>query len=102
MRRIRLLGGMSRESSAECYRLLNQATRERLGGLRSADCLLRSVDADVEQLRRPCAWHAVAALGSHGLETIGLLAHARVVELAIDSCAPPARLAELERAAHGR
>ena len=42
MKRIGLLGGMSWESSAEYYRLVNEATRERLGGLHSADCLLRS------------------------------------------------------------
>jgi aspartate racemase len=31
MKRIGLLGGMSWESSAECYRLINEATRDRLG-----------------------------------------------------------------------
>jgi aspartate racemase len=57
MKRIGLLGGMSWESSAEYYRLINEATRERLGGLHSADCLLRSVDfADIEQLQRDGAW----------------------------------------------
>ncbi len=57
MKRIGLLGGMSWESSAEYYRLVNQATRERLGGLHSADCLLRSVDfADIEQLQRAGEW----------------------------------------------
>ena len=44
MKRIGLLGGMSWESSAEYYRLINEAMRERFGGLHSADCLLRSVD----------------------------------------------------------
>ena len=44
MKRIGLLGGMSWESSAEYYRLINQATRDRLGGLHSTECLLRSVD----------------------------------------------------------
>ena len=49
MKRIGLLGGMSWESSAEYYRFVNQATRDRLGGLHSADCLLRSVDfAEIE------------------------------------------------------
>lgn len=37
MRTIGLLGGMSWESSIEYYRLLNQAVRERLGGLHSAE-----------------------------------------------------------------
>src|SRR3954454_9711877 len=54
---------MSWESSAEYYRLVNEATRERLGGLHSADCLLRSVDfADVEQLQRAGSWDEAAAL----------------------------------------
>jgi aspartate racemase len=57
MKRIGLLGGMSWDSSAEYYRLINEATRERLGGLHSANCLLRSVDfADIEQLQRDGAW----------------------------------------------
>jgi aspartate racemase len=57
MRRIGLLGGMSWESSAEYYRLINQATRDRLGGLHSADCVLRSVDfAEIEELQRLDAW----------------------------------------------
>jgi aspartate racemase len=57
MKRIGLLGGMSWESSAEYYRLINEATRARLGGLHSADCLLRSVDfAEIEQLQRDGAW----------------------------------------------
>jgi len=44
VRRIGLLGGMSWESSAEYYRLLNVLVRERLGGLASAECLLYSDD----------------------------------------------------------
>jgi len=57
MRRIGLLGGMSWESSAEYYRLVNEATRARLGGLHSADCVLRSVDfAAIEELQRAGAW----------------------------------------------
>jgi aspartate racemase len=39
MKRIGLLGGMSWESSAEYYRLINEATRDRLGELHSADCV---------------------------------------------------------------
>jgi aspartate racemase len=57
MKRIGLLGGMSWESSAEYYRFLNEATRERLGGLHSADCVMRSVDfAPVEELQREGRW----------------------------------------------
>jgi aspartate racemase len=63
MKRIGLLGGMSWESSAEYYRLINEATRDRLGGLHSADCLLRSIDfVDVEQLQRTGDWTRAGAL----------------------------------------
>ena len=63
MKRIGLLGGMSWESSAEYYRLINEATRDRLGGLHSADCLLRSVDfVEVEQLQRAGDWKRAGAL----------------------------------------
>ncbi|MFC0406818.1 aspartate/glutamate racemase family protein [Roseomonas elaeocarpi] len=47
MRRIGLLGGMSFESSALYYRMINEAVRERLGGWHSADILMRSVDFQV-------------------------------------------------------
>jgi aspartate racemase len=57
MKRIGLLGGMSWESSAEYYRIINELLRDRLGGLHSADCVLRSVDfAEIEQLQRAGAW----------------------------------------------
>jgi len=44
MRTVGLLGGMSFEGSATYYRLINEAVRERLGGLNAADLLLRSVN----------------------------------------------------------
>ena len=43
MKRIGLLGGMSWESSIEYYRLVDEAVARRLGGLHSADGVLRSV-----------------------------------------------------------
>lgn len=57
MRRIGLLGGMSWESSAEYYRLLNTLVRERVGGLHSADVVLISVDfAEVEAMQAEGRW----------------------------------------------
>src|SRR5438270_1890152 len=57
MRRIGLIGGMSWESSAEYYRLINEATRARLGGLHSADIVLRSIDfAEIVELQRAGDW----------------------------------------------
>lgn len=57
MKRIGLLGGMSWESTIEYYRLVNELVAEQLGGLHSADCILRSVDfADIELLQREDRW----------------------------------------------
>lgn len=57
MRTIGLIGGMSWESSAEYYRILNETVRARLGGLHSARCLLVSVDfAEIEQLQHSGRW----------------------------------------------
>jgi aspartate racemase len=57
MKRIGLLGGMSWESTAEYYRLVNELVAERLGGLHSADCIMRSVDfAEIEILQREDRW----------------------------------------------
>src|SRR4051812_19995388 len=54
---------MSWESSAVYYQLVNEIVRDRLGGLRSADCLMRSVDfADVEVLQRAGDWDAAGVL----------------------------------------
>ncbi|WP_190130702.1 aspartate/glutamate racemase family protein [Streptomyces mashuensis] len=57
MRTIGLIGGMSWESTAEYYRLLNEFTRDRLGGLHSARCVLHSVDfAEIERLQVEGRW----------------------------------------------
>ena len=70
MLRIGLLGGMSWESTAEYYRLINEMARDRLGGLHSADCLLRSVDfAPIEELQAKGQWEeAGAALAAAAVE----------------------------------
>ncbi|MDP9953712.1 MULTISPECIES: aspartate/glutamate racemase family protein [Streptomyces] len=57
MRTIGLIGGMSWESTAEYYRLINEHTRDRLGGLHSARCVLYSVDfAEIERLQTEGRW----------------------------------------------
>lgn len=59
---IGLIGGMSWESSAEYYRIINQAVRARLGGLRSARCLMWSFDfGEIEALQRAGRWDDAAA-----------------------------------------
>ncbi len=61
MRRIGLIGGLSWESSAEYYRIINQAAQRRLGGLHSADCLLLSFDfAEIEALQVAGDWAAAS------------------------------------------
>jgi aspartate racemase len=50
MKRLGLLGGMSWESTALYYRLLNQRIHQRQGGLSSANLQIRSFD--FEQIRR--------------------------------------------------
>ncbi|WP_392900087.1 aspartate/glutamate racemase family protein [Streptomyces sp. LN699] len=75
MKTIGLLGGMSWESTAEYYRLLNEFTRERLGGLHSARCVLYSVDfAEIEQLQVQGRWDEageVLASAARSLEAAG-------------------------------
>jgi aspartate racemase len=57
VRIIGLIGGMSWESTAEYYRLLNELTRERLGGLHSSRCIVYSVDfAEIERLQVAGEW----------------------------------------------
>ena len=63
MKTIGLIGGMSWESTALYYRILNQEVGRRLGGLHSADVLLHSVDfAPIEELQRAGDWAAAGVL----------------------------------------
>src|SRR5262249_10308183 len=57
MKTIGLLGGMSWESSAVYYRLINEGVAARLGGLHSAQSLMYSVDfEEIEQLQHTNQW----------------------------------------------
>ena len=63
MRTIGLIGGMSWESTAVYYRLINTLVRERLGGLHSADILLRSVDfSGIVALQKAGDWDGAGAV----------------------------------------
>jgi len=63
MRTIGLMGGMSWESSAEYYRIINQEVRRRLGGAHSAKSLMLSVDfAEVERLQHDGQWDRLAVM----------------------------------------
>ena len=57
MKTIGLIGGMSWESSAQYYRIINRAVQDRLGGVHSAKLLLNSVDfGEIEPLQRAGDW----------------------------------------------
>lgn len=75
MRTLGLIGGMSWVSTAEYYRLLNEAVAERCGGLHSAKLVLASVDfAEIEELKLAGDWGAVAdrlATAGARLESVG-------------------------------
>jgi aspartate racemase len=61
MKTIGIIGGMSWESSLEYYRIINQITRERLGGLHSARSLMLSVDfAPIEALQSAGDWEGAS------------------------------------------
>jgi len=72
---IGLIGGMSWESSAEYYRIINQTVRDRLGEPHSARILMWSVDFEpVERLQHQGDWAALGeemAAGARRLESGG-------------------------------
>ncbi|MGN6463731.1 MAG: aspartate/glutamate racemase family protein [Pseudolabrys sp.] len=66
MRTIGLLGGMSWESTAVYYRRINEEVRARLGGLNSAEVLMRSVNFDdIVALQRADQWDRAAQILSN-------------------------------------
>ena len=57
MKTIGLIGGMSWESSAMYYRLVNEQVKQQLGGLHSAKCILYSVDfQEIEHYQAQGQW----------------------------------------------
>ena len=63
MKTIGLLGGMSWESTEHYYRLINEATREALGGLHSAPIAMVSVDfQELEEMQHAGNWEAIARI----------------------------------------
>jgi aspartate racemase len=63
MQTIGLIGGMSWESSAAYYELLNRGVEQRLGGFHSARTVMASVDfAEVTALQENEDWDAVAQI----------------------------------------
>jgi aspartate racemase len=118
---IGLLGGMSWESSVLYERLINEGVRSRLGGLHSADLIVRSYDfAEIEALQRSGEWDIAGQLLAEdarrlewaGAEIVVLCTNtmhkvAPTIEAALgvpflhlaDATADAVRSAELERVA---
>ncbi len=75
MKRIGLIGGMSWESTASYYRLINEGVKTRLGGLHSAELLLYSVDMhEIDHLQHIGDWSGagrVLADAAKALERAG-------------------------------
>lgn len=75
MRTIGLIGGMSWESSAQYYRIINQGVRDRLGPTASASCILWSFNfAEIEELQHNDDWDGLTARmvdAAQRLETAG-------------------------------
>lgn len=81
MRTLGLLGGMSWESTALYYRLLNEGVKARRGGLHSAPLLLWSCDfAPVAARQAAGDWNALAGqLGEAGRRLAGAGAEALLI-----------------------
>lgn len=63
MKTIGLLGGMSWESTASYYAMINQGVKQELGGLHSAKLVLNSVDfAEIEKLQHEGNWACTAKM----------------------------------------
>lgn len=63
MKTIGLLGGMSWESTALYYKLINEEVKKQLGGLHSAKIVLYSVDFDeIEKLQHQGDWDKTAEI----------------------------------------
>lgn len=68
---IGLLGGMSWESTATYYRLLNEGIKKQLGGLHSAKICLVSVDfEEIEKLQHAGDWEGTAVILADAAQAI--------------------------------
>lgn len=62
MKVIGIIGGVSWESSAEYYRIINQKVKEQLGGLHSAELILYSLDFElISQWEHEGQWDQIAS-----------------------------------------
>jgi aspartate racemase len=71
MKTLGLIGGMSWESTAEYYRIINELVKEKLGSLHSAKCILYSFDfEDIEILQNQGKWHELTRLMIGAAQTV--------------------------------
>jgi len=71
LKTIGLIGGMSWESTQFYYQQINEAVRDRLGGLHSAKILMYSVDFEpIEKLQHEGNWDATAEILSSAAKSL--------------------------------
>ena len=71
MQTIGLIGGMSWESTASYYQLINQSVKQQLGGLHSAKLVLVSVDfSEIEALQHQGNWQKTADILSTAAKSL--------------------------------
>ncbi|WP_045483235.1 aspartate/glutamate racemase family protein [Vibrio owensii] len=71
MKTIGLIGGMSWESTANYYQIINREVKARLGGLHSGKVCLYSVDfAEIETLQHQGRWEDTATILSHAAKSV--------------------------------
>ncbi len=111
MRVIGLIGGLSWESSAEYYRLINEEVHRRLGGSHSAKLILVSVDFhEIETLQHQDRWEEAAAImvdaarrvergGAEGLVICSNTMHRMADEVAAAVAIPLLHIADATAAA---
>ena len=75
MKTLGLIGGMSWESSAEYYRLINERVKDKLGDLHSCKSIMYSVDfGEIERLQHDGKWDELTNImieAARGLEFAG-------------------------------
>ncbi len=71
MKKIGLIGGMSWESSAVYYDIINKKVRDKLGGFNSARCILESLNfAEIEHHQKNNDWKKLDEIMSHSAQNL--------------------------------
>jgi len=71
MKTIGLIGGMSWQSTAKYYQVINETVAKKLGGLHSAKIVLYSVDfAEIEEMQHQDNWEDATKLMIHAAQSI--------------------------------